>query len=155
MQGLIGTKFPDITVQTLSKITYKLPLTDTDKPTILCLVFQQQAQKLVDTWTNPILKLYLGKEILFLEVPMISGGYGLFSGAIDSGMRSGINPLLHDYVATYYGNVIQYKKALNMTINSSCYTFVLDQLGIIKFVSEGASTEKGISKMTTVITKLL
>jgi ATP10 protein len=155
MQDLINTPFPSLKVKTLSGVTYDLPLVGTNKPMIVCLVFQGGAQYLVDTWTNPILKQYPSGQVSYLEIPMIVGGYGLFSGVIDGGMRAGIAPLLHDYVATYYGNVSKYKRNLMMIQDSSCYVFLINQQGIITYTTQGAATDESIKGLFGAVDELM
>jgi predicted transcriptional regulator len=71
---------------------------------------------------------------------MISSGYKWMSGFIDGGMRSGVPKNLHNNVATYYGKLNQYKNDLMLYNNKSCYLFLLDNTGHIKFLDEGASS---------------
>jgi hypothetical protein len=76
---LIGSKFPSLKAQTLSKNYIQLP---SDKPTILCIVFEQNSQAKVDTWTLPILEKYADSTIKYYEIPMIKSGFKWASGFI-------------------------------------------------------------------------
>jgi hypothetical protein len=137
---LLNQLFPKIKVQTLSKNKIELPEFTLGKPTIICIVFEQSAQALVDTWTQPVLEKYKNGEVNYFEIPMISSGYKWMSGFIDGGMRSGVPKNLHNNVATYYGKLNQYKNDLMLYNNKSCYLFLLDNTGHIKFLDEGASS---------------
>jgi hypothetical protein len=151
---LIDTKFPLLNVQTLSKTKLELPSYTLGKPTVICLVFEQSAQGLVDTWTNPILKKYSASELNYYEIPMITSGYKWMSGFIDNGMRSGIPKNLHTNIATYYGNLSAYKKNLLMTNKNSCYIFLLDKNGFIKQVADSSATDIKLETLYQLIDKL-
>jgi hypothetical protein len=151
---LINTKFPSLKVQTLSKNKLELPSYTLGKPTAICLVFEQSAQVLVDTWANPILKKYSSSELNYYEIPMITSGYKWMSGFIDNGMRSGIPKALHANIATYYGNLTTYKKDLLMTNKNSCYIFLLDKEGIIKLVADSSANNIKLETLYQLIDKL-
>jgi len=72
--------------------------------------FQQDAQSLVDTRAEIILKEYEAKEnISCHEVPMISTLYKPISWQIDNWVRAGIPSQFHDNTATFHGNRAQCK----------------------------------------------
>lgn len=152
--ALLNTKFPSIAVQTLSKNKIELPSFTYGKPTIICIVFEQNAQQKVDTWTNPILQKYTKGEVNYFEVPMIKAAYKIASGFIDSGMRSGVPKELHGNVATYYGKLNKYKTNLMMYDNNSCYLFLLDSNGIIKHIDVSVANPEKIDSLFKAIEKL-
>ncbi len=132
-------RFPELTAEKLSgeKITF---LDDLNHETnILILVFERNSQKLVDTWAEIILKEYEPQSnIQYYEVPMISYWYKPIGWQIDNWMRDGIPEDYHDNTITFYGNRQSYFEQLDMPDKSSCYLFILDQEGYIRFRTEGA-----------------
>jgi ATP10 protein len=154
-EKLINSKFPVMAVQTLSKNKIELPTYTLGKPTIICLVFEQNAQPLVDTWTYPILEKYTNSEINYYEVPMITSGYKLVSGFIDNGMRSGVPKELHNNVATYYGSLTQYKADLMMSDKNSCYIFLVNKEGVISHIDESSANAQKLDVLFNKVTLLL
>jgi ATP10 protein len=152
--SLVGTSFPAMEVQSLSKIKMDLPTYTFGKPTILCIVFDQNAQFKVDTWTLPILDKYKNEEVNYLEIPMINANYKWVSRFIDNGMRGGVPEELHKHVATYYGKLNDYKNILQMVDKNSCYLFLLDKQGIIQYTTSGIASVEKVSELNTAIEKL-
>jgi putative protein-disulfide isomerase len=138
---LLNTPFPEIKVRTLTKKEINLPKETLGKPTIICLAFDGAVQNLVDSWASPLLAKYTNQEINYYEVPLIKTGYKLFRGFIDGGMRSGVDKNLHNNVATYYGSLSSLKKNLLMDNKKTCYLFLLDNSGIIRYVSDESADE--------------
>ncbi|MEM8901284.1 MAG: hypothetical protein AAGC85_24445 [Bacteroidota bacterium] len=153
---LVGTKFPDLTVERLSREEITLPDALTQQANILALVFERESQYKVDTWAEFIISDHEAKpEVSYHEIPMISSFFKLASGWIDNGMRSGINPKLHDNVATFYGDRDPYFEGLQMSDKSSIYVFILDEEGIIRYREEGMLTpekRKGFEKVLAQLT---
>jgi ATP10 protein len=152
--ALIGKVFPELKAQTLSKKDVVFPKDVAGKPTIICIAFVGNAQSLVDTWTTPILKKYPNQEVNFYEIPMIKGAWGIVSGMIDGGMRSGVPKELHGNVATYYGSLTDYKTNLMMPDKNSCYLFLLDKTGVIQYVAEAAADSDKLTVLYGIVDKL-
>jgi hypothetical protein len=148
---LVGLKFPAIKVETLSRNKIDLPNGDVS---IICIVFEQNSQSKVDTWTIPILEKYSNSPIKYYEIPMISAGYKIASGFIDNGMRGGVPKELHNNVATYYGKLEKYKTDLMMDDKSSCYLFLVDKNGIIKYTAESIASPEKIETLFKTIENL-
>lgn len=131
--------FPTLQAESLDRNPITFPDDLDQKVNILILVFEQQAQRKVDTWASIILNEYEPQEdISYYEVPMISTWYYPISWQIDNWMRGGIPSQYHKNTTTFYGNRKPYFEALNMTDISSCYTFLLDESGHICYRWEGA-----------------
>jgi ATP10 protein len=154
-QEIIGSPFPSITVKTLAKEEMNLPNATLGKPTVLCVVFEQNSQAKVDTWTTAILENYKNDSVNYLEIPMISAGYKWVSNFIDNGMRSGVPQNLHTHVATYYGKLDSYKQQLKMTDKNSCYLFLLDKQGIVQHIDSSVANEQKLNTLFTQINKIM
>jgi hypothetical protein len=86
---------------------------------------------------------------------MMSGGYKIISGIIDGGMRGGVPHALHDFVASYYGNLDNYISYLNIKKDKNCYLFLLDKNGIIKFKTESAINANKLQELEKNVAALL
>jgi hypothetical protein len=145
------SQFPKLTAETLNRQVITFPDDLEQEINILILVFEQQAQRIVNTWADLILsELEPLDFVAYYEVPMISRWYKPISWQIDNWMRGGIPSQYHPNTATFYGNRKPYFQALDMTEKSSCYIFVVDRDGLIRFRSEGKRTpakEKAFRKV--------
>ncbi len=148
-------RFPQLKAQSLQKETIIFPDDLKNKANILILVFEQDAQRLVDTWAEVILADYEPRpDVSYHEVPMISGWYRPIGWQIDNWMRDGIPENLHDNTTTFYGNRRPYFEELNMNDIDSCYLFLLDREGYIRFRAEGPRDEEQEAALRTAIAKL-
>ena len=151
----IGDRFPDLTAETLSRQKVTFPGDLNGDANILILVFKQNAQRLVNTWADIILpELDPQPNITYHEVPMISTLYKPIGWQIDNWMRGGIPNEFHDNTATYYGDRSAYFKALDMPKRGSCYVFVLDSEGIIRYRYEGPRTSEAEEEFRAVVQQL-
>ncbi len=82
------------------------------------------------------------KGIPFYEIPMMSGGFWLASGWINSGMRSGLDAEMQRKVACFYGAKLKYAEVLNIEDITECYVCVLDESGKIIYSSTGEITDE-------------
>ena len=152
----VGDPFPTLEAERLSGAKVVFPEDVNAKANILILVFKQRAQRIVNTWADIILEeLEPQSTITYHEVPMISTFYKPFSGGIDSGMRGGIPEQYHDNTTTFYGDRSPYFDKLGMDKKSSCYVFVLDKDGIIRYRYEGRRTDKAEQEFRSVISELI
>jgi hypothetical protein len=147
--SLVNMPFPELKARTLAGSTIIFPAGTKDKATIICVAFKDEAQPLADTWTKDIMANYSDSLINYFEVPMLKNGLKLMRGMIDGGMRKSIDKNLHDNVATYYGGLESYKKALLMPDDMSCYIFLIDKEGIIQFTTEGSADAEKLQQLYT------
>ncbi len=102
-ENLIGQRFPDVTGQSLEEKEVNLPSSLSGKPAVLLIGYEQDAQFDIDRWLLGLIDG--GVEARILELPTIPGFMAsLFSGRIDSGMRSGIPQEDWSSVVTLYGD---------------------------------------------------
>lgn len=146
-QSLLNTKFPVLEAETLAKNKIEFPKDNIGKVTIYAIAFEGDAQKIVDTWTKPILDKYSNNEVNYFEIPMISGAYSIMKKVIDNGMRGGVPVNLHNNVATYYGSLSEYKTNLKMNNKDTIYMYLLDKNGKICWLEEGYATEEKLNAM--------
>lgn len=149
-------KFPELKAKNLNQQKVTFPDDLNDKINILILVFKEEAQQIVDSWAKMIIDEYEPRKgFSYHEIPMISSWYYPIAWQIDNWMRDGIPTALHDNTVTFYGNRKPYYEALNMKDKDSCYLFILDENGFIRFRISGVRTLEKEAAFRTAITSLL
>jgi len=139
-QANLGKKFPEVKAKTLAGQETTIPDDAAGKVTLICVAFLRESQTQLDSWLNPFYEKFGKREdIMFYEVPMISGGYKFMKLIIDGGMRGGLPEFKHKHVVTMYGDVESYKDALDID-PSSGHAFLLDRKGVIRWQEKGFST---------------
>lgn len=99
----LGERFPSVRGESLDGEEFVLPKDLGGQPAVLLLGYVQKAQFDVDRWLLGLLQAEVPARVL--ELPTIKGMIpGMFSGKIDSGMRSGIPSEDWGVVVTVYGD---------------------------------------------------
>lgn len=138
----IGTKFPEVTAESLAGTKVSIPDSAQGKVTLVVVAFLRENQSQLDSWLEPFIEKFGNREgFSFYEVPMISGGYRIMRFIIDGGMRGGIPKPKHKHVVTMYGDVDKYTNALSLDRQYG-YAFLLDQEGIIRWQARGFSNRE-------------
>jgi len=136
-----GRGFPPVEAVTLSGLNFFAPDPGGEQAMLLYIAFKRGAQEQIDAWSRELRGILEKKDsIPAYEVPMLAGRWRLLSGVIDGGMRSGIPEAQHDFVATFYGDVRDFKNKLDIKDEDSCYVLLLDSAGIIRFAAQGGPT---------------
>jgi putative protein-disulfide isomerase len=136
-QSLVGQRFPAITVKNLQNVLLSLPLLDTKKPSVVCILFTDQGRPVANPWTEHLLKTYPAQEINLIELAMLNGSIKILRKTIEQGMRNEVDTSFHKNYTTYFGPTKSYKRNLIMPDKNSCYLFLLDEKGIIQYTSDG------------------
>lgn len=152
--ALSKDKFPFVKAELLNGNEIQLPKDIKGKITVIIIAFERNAQKQIDPWTEALLPLENNNDIEYYEIPMISGFYSFMSGMIDGGMKKGIDPKLHDNVATYYGDRDKYFECFNINDKSLCYVFLLDKEGDIVYRDKGKPSGDDIKNLKAVIEEI-
>lgn len=137
--SLVNKAFPELKAKTLEGKEIIFPTDTKDKATIICVAFKDETQPMADGWTKDIMANYNDSTIHYFEVPMLKNSLKMMRKMIDGGMRKKIDISLHNNVATYYGDLSQYKKELLMADDNTCYIFLLDKSGNIQFTTSGSA----------------
>ncbi|MDX1958839.1 MAG: hypothetical protein SFU98_09710 [Leptospiraceae bacterium] len=149
---MILEKFPKLEAKTLAGRKVSFPEVTKGKKSFLVLAFedkgeyencQAQADKWARFWETNLKK----KDIVFYEVPMMSGKYSWISFWVDSGMRSGIDKAKHDAVACYYGDKEKYITRLGIKNLRNAYVFLLDEEGNILITEDGEINDSKTEKI--------
>ncbi len=137
-----GRIFPKIEGESLSGKEVTLPDDAEGEAILVAVAFKREAQEMLDSWMNYFEELCEGKEAY--ELPVIESSFWkVFSGFIDSGMKSGIPEEKHDSVVTHYGSASEFKETLEIEDKSLGYVFLLDEDGRVMFKGEGYVDEEG------------
>ncbi|MEF8874852.1 MAG: hypothetical protein V5A88_09335 [Candidatus Thermoplasmatota archaeon] len=148
-----GKKFPKIKGESLSGKEVVLPDDAEGEVILVAVAFKREAQGMIDSWMNYFEELCEGKEAY--ELPVIESSlWKVFSGFIDSGMKSGIPQEKHDSVVTHYGGISEFKKKLDIEDKSLGYVFLLDEDGRVMFKGEGYADEEGKEELLKNVEKI-
>jgi hypothetical protein len=138
--SLTPKPFPAVRGTTLSGQALEIPKDLLGKPAILLVGYEMNAQFDGDRWLVGLTQLDTPTRVV--ELPTIDGMIpGLFAGAIDRGMRSGIPSEDWPSVATVYGeDAATLVKLTGNTIPRNMRVFLLDAEGrIVWFHDRGFS----------------
>jgi len=136
----LGKKFPVVNAETLEGNKTTVPDDAAGKVTLVAVAFLRENQPQLDSWLNPFYKRFGSRDdVMFYEVPMISGGYRFMKMVIDGGMRGGLPQFKHKHVVTMYGDVESYLQALSLDARSG-HAFLLDRDGRIRWQGGGFAT---------------
>ena len=98
-----GERFPSVQGTSLSDKTYAIPEDFAGAPVVLLVGYIMETQFDLDRWLVGLAQA--GLDVRVYEIPTIPGLVpGMFAGAIDSGMRSGIPKEDWGSVITVYGD---------------------------------------------------
>jgi hypothetical protein len=146
--------FPVIKAETLSKKEVVFPEVTRGKYAFILIAFKRQTQGGVDSWLEPFIKDYGGRDdIDFYEIPMISGNWKWMSSWIDSGMRQGVAEFKHDHVATYYGPLKKYFEYFGVRDSGTVYVFLVDPEGQIIWRETGPADDRKYGKLKDLLRK--
>ena len=144
--------FPEIQAITLSKKQVTFPGFARGKYAFILIAFKRQTQGEVDSWLDPFLEDFYGKQkVTFFEIPMISGSWKWMSSWIDSGMRAGVPDEKHDHVATYYGPLTYYFDYFDIRDSRTVYVFLLDRQGRIIWRDNGPASEQKYEELKNLV----
>ena len=143
----IGTRFPEVTAQSLANTDESIPDSAKGKVALITVAFLRESQPQLDSWLGPFTERFGSKEgFTFYEVPMIAADYTFMRSVIDGGMRGGIPKEKHKNVVTMYGDVEKYMNALSLDSRFG-YAFILDQEGIIRWQGQGFATAETLREL--------
>lgn len=138
--GTVPEVFPTIAAQTLSREDVVFPDVVKGQYAFIAVAFKMRAQGQIDSWYDVYLDSLKPRGVVFYEIPMISGSWKMMSGWIDGGMRGGIPPEKHPYVATYYGPLEQLQQALGTSDDQLAYVYLLSPDSKVLFMGRHFAT---------------
>jgi hypothetical protein len=135
----VGEVFPSVEGTALSGESWRIPDDLVGDRAILLLGYKQDSQFDIDRWL--IAFAMVGVSTRAFELPTIEGlAPGIFSGQIDSGMRSGIPQPVWEAVITIYGDAPAVLEFTGNTDPLNARVLVLDEDGrVVWFHDRGFS----------------
>jgi len=156
-----GSAFPNFPTKKLSGQTFILPDSVKGKYTIIGIAFSKKAEESLISWYQPAYQTFIQKKkTMFAEevynvntyfVAVVTGTNKVAAGDIVKTIKAQTQKELQPYVLTYVGEFASYKKSLNITENDEPYIFVLDEKGVISYITSGAYTAKKLEEIEEVV----
>ena len=153
--GAVGSPLPRLAEQALDRTCVHLPDDARGFVTLVGFAFRQHQQADLDSWLVPFAVNFGSREgFRVYEVPMLGRAWLLFRGAINGGMRAGIEPRLHPRVLSFYGDVRGYRRRAAMPDTNRVYVFLLDREGVIRWRGEQTATPEALGSLYRVAESL-
>jgi len=152
----LGEPLPPIRGDFLNGKNASLPEVAAGKVALLALGFSYDSRFAVEDWVKKFREAF-GKNpsATFYEIPMIGGIARLGKWFIDSGMRKGTPPQLHENVITVYGGTDIWKSRVNFNEPKHAYLILLDKKGIVRWVFHGYFNEQDFPQLAAKVEELV
>jgi hypothetical protein len=145
-----GERFPSVRGNSLSNEPYQLPEDLKGEAVVLLVGYVMESQFDIDRWILGLVQAAV--DVRIYEVPTIPGLVpGMFSGSIDSGMRSGIPREDWGSVITVYGDG---GKVVSFTGNESprnARVLLLDPEGKVAFFHDRGYSAGSLLKLAEAV----
>jgi hypothetical protein len=137
---------------TLSGKKIELPDYFDSRITLVAYGFSRKCQSDFDSWLIPFKKRYeLNDTVFYFEIPMLGSNYKWGRYFIEKGMRSGIDPELHDNIMSYYKDTRLYKEFYGFSDRNSGYFLLLDSSSIIIWQAFGQASEFKLNQLYSIV----
>ncbi len=151
-----GQPLPPLQGEFLSGRKATLPDAARGKLSLYLIGFSYDSRFPVEAWAARFKKDYLSRPgITFFEVPIIGGLGMLGKPFIDSGMRRGTPPTLHENVLTVYGGAGALRKAFAVKNDKHAVVVLCDREGFAQWIWEGPFGEARYNSLQSPIDRLL
>jgi hypothetical protein len=157
----MGKPFPHLDSKKLNGQLFSLPDSVKGKYTIIGIAFSKKAEESLKTWYQPAYQTFIQKKkTMFASevynvntyfVAVVTGTNKVAGGDIVKTIQAQTQKELQPYILTYIGEFASYKKSLNITENDEPYFFVLDEKGIISYITSGPYTAKKLEEIEEVV----
>ncbi len=153
----MGKPFPQLASKKLNGHAFPIPDSVKGKYTIIGIAFSKKAEESLKSWYQPAYQTFIQKKkTIFAEevynvntyfVAVVTGANKVAGGDIVKTIQAQTQKELQSYILTYIGEFASFKKALNITENDEPYFFVLDDKGVISYITYGAYTAKKLEEI--------
>lgn len=157
----MGKPFPFLASKKLNGHAFPIPDSVKGKYTIIGIAFSKKAEESLKTWYQPAYQTFIQKKkTIFAEevynvntyfIAVVTGTNKVAGGDIVKTIQAQTQKELQPYILTYIGEFASYKKSLNITENDEPYFFVLDEKGIVSYITSGAYTAKKLEEIEEVV----
>ena len=158
-----GKPFPSMSCKTLDDKEVVLPLKGTGKYSLVGLAYSKKSEELLLTWYKPIYYKFMAipdKNSLLADepydvnlyfVPMFTGVNAAAAGAAAKKMREGVDEEIQTHILIFKGKLDDYKEALNFTSKDEPYFYVIDENGVVVYMTHGAYSDQKMGEIEDVI----
>ena len=152
MNNVINKQFLPQSGSTLSGKIVSLPKFFDSRITLVAYGFSRKCQFDFDSWLIPFKKRYeLNDNVFFFEIPMLGSKYKWGRYFIEKGMRSGIDPELHDNIMSYYEDTRLYKDFYGFSDKNVGYFLLLDSSSKIIWQAFGQANEFKLTQFYSIV----
>lgn len=151
----VGDAFPPLKARFLTGRTAVLPDAARGKAALIMMGFSYDSRFAVEAWAKAFQDAFgMRQDVTFFEVPVIGGMGRLAKPFIDSGMRKGTPPALHENVITVYGNVDYWKAAMGFVKRAehAAYLALIDRDGRVRWLHRGSYTPEAMAALRDALT---
>lgn len=159
----MGKPFPKLESKKLTGQAFPIPDSVKGKYTIIGMAFSKKAEESLKTWYQPAYQTFIQKKKTMFAaevydvntyfVAVVTGTNKVAGGDIVKAIQAQTQKELQPYILTYIGEFASYKKSLSITENDEPYFFVLDEKGIVSYITSGAYTAKKLEDIEEVVSK--
>lgn len=159
----MGKPFPKLESKKLNGQVFPVPDSVKGKYSIIGIAFSKKAEESLKTWYQPAYQTFIQKKkTIFAEevynvntyfVAVVTGTNKVAGGDIVKAIQAQTQKELQPYILTYIGEFASYKKSLNITENDEPYFFVLDEKGIVFYITSGAYTAKKLEEIEDAVSR--
>jgi len=159
----MGKPFPKLESKKLNGQAFPVPDSVKGKYSIIGIAFSKKAEESLKTWYQPAYQTFIQKKkTIFAEevynvntyfVAVVTGTNKVAGGDIVKAIQAQTQKELQPYILTYIGEFASYKKSLNITENDEPYFFVLDEKGIVSYITSGAYTAKKLEEIEEAVSR--
>lgn len=150
-------RFPALVTNDLNGDVQQIPSGLPGELKLFLIAYRQGQQLDIDPWLTMGLRLertHAGFRVY--ELPTLASGWGLVSGWVDDGMRSGIrDPEARARTLTLYIDKEPFNKALELPTEDQVYALLVDASGGVVWRAAGRPDETSSAALTTEIERRL
>ena len=127
---LPGQALPSLTGHYLTARGAMLPQASAGRIAFLSLGFTAGSRKQVEAWTQRFRSLHgTDSAFTYYEIPVLGGAARIARPMIDSGMKRGTPPELHEHVITVWQGAGDWKRRVGYKAPDAAYNILLDRSG--------------------------
>jgi hypothetical protein len=150
----IGDTFPRLKAEFLTGRDAVLPDAARGRSALILMGFSYESRFVVEEWVKVFTGEFGGRsDVTYFQVPVIGGMGRLASWFINSGMRKGTPPALHEHVITVYGSVDRWKRVMGYDSSqpNAAYLALIDSAGRVTWLYRGVCDPKAVAGLRTAL----
>lgn len=159
----VGQVFPDLTAETATNKSVKIPHDTNGKYTLLGLAYSKKSEDDLNSWFSPVYNKFIRDskdagifaaftyDVNVYFIPMFSGVKAAGVGVAKKKVLKNVEPEIQPHILFFKGNIKPYKESLDFERKDIPYFFVLDKDGKIVHATSGKFTEKKLDAVEEVV----